>query len=59
MFKEDLKILIEKNYGEIEKMENLRRSEVFNEIHKDLAILMKRDFQIALQIAEIQIKEQK
>jgi hypothetical protein len=42
---EDLKTLIEKwNGGDIEKLDSLKRSQVFLEVYKDLAVIMKRDF---------------
>jgi len=52
---EDLQNLITKWNGDIEKLDHLARSKVFLEVYKDLAIIMKRDFdyEITANIVEI------
>lgn len=49
----ELKQLIESKYGELEKLDPTRRSEVFNEMYKDLVFVMRRDFNLVQQITEV------
>jgi hypothetical protein len=53
MIREDLKNTIEKNFGEIEKMERLERSKVFLDLHKELVMIMKREFNIQDPVIDI------
>ncbi len=54
---EELRQLITKWNGDIEKLDSLKRSQVFLEVYKDLAVIMKRDFdyQIEANIVEINL----
>jgi len=55
---DELKKLIEKwNGGDIEKLDTLKRSQVFLEVYKDIAVILKRDFdyQIEANIVEINL----
>lgn len=57
---DELKKLIEKWNGDIEKLDTLKRSQVFLEVYKDLAVIMKRDFDTNLttDIVEIVLTNQ-
>jgi len=54
---DELKKLIEKWNGDIEKLDTLKRSQVFLEVYKDIAVILKRDFdyQIEANIVEINL----
>lgn len=43
----DLKKVIEKYFGEIDKMSSDRSTEVFLELHKELVLIMAKEFEIS------------